>query len=127
MFLVILGFHAIFLVHICVSVWVLPMDSKLCKHDIIKTIPNYSLVQCTSSCRRSSDCQTVSFTKNREGKTGKCDHLKLSNGTCIDDAVANENHTEDIVSTNKDSDERKAASIDDNIKYQVKSGMVECV
>ena len=106
----------------CLGVWVLPMDSKICENDVIKSIANYSLVQCIASCRRVTECQTVSFTKNEADSIGKCLHLKAVNGTCGDEDVAE--RTGIANTTKNEVVEESVESADGGDTYRVKSGLL---
>ena len=65
------------------AVWYKTSDLKLCRNDVIKTIDAYSLVQCIASCKRSPKCESISFNDDF-GSSGKCFHLKPSDGECDD-------------------------------------------
>ena len=104
----------------CIAVWILPVDSKICENDVIKSIADFSLVQCISSCRRSTECHTVSFTKNKEASKGKCLHLKESSGSCEKENVTTD---ADYENTTKIETVKKAVeSAGDSANYRVKSG-----
>ena len=106
----------------CIGVWVLPMYSKICENDVIKSIANYSLVQCIASCRRSNECQTVFLSKNEAESIGKCLHLKESNGSCRDQSVVNSTSVVNI--TKNDALEKTAEGAESGAKYRVKSGLL---
>ena len=75
------------------AAWYKSSHSRFCKNDIIKTIDAYSLVQCIASCKRSPKCELISFTGDF-GSSGKCFHLKPSDGECDDRVyVAHDNYT----------------------------------
>ena len=108
----------------CIAVWILPVDSKICENDVIKSIANYSLVQCIASCRRSTECHTVSFTKNKEESKGKCLHLKESSGSCGKETVMND---ADAANTNRIEAVKKAVeSAEDGANYRVMLGSLNC-
>ena len=109
---------ALFIVSPCVGVWVLPKDGKVSDNDVIKSNANYSIVQCIASCRRSTQCQTVSFTKNGTETIGECLHMKQSNGTCGNKTSANS-----TVSVESAKNEKVVESAEVCPTYRVKSGI----
>ena len=68
---------AFLLVEGCFAAWHIQEKSKTCHKNVLKSIKNYSRVQCVASCKRSHDCETIFFTKGPE-LSGTCLHLKHS-------------------------------------------------
>ena len=113
---------AVLFVPSSLAVWILPMDSKICENDVIKSIADFSLVQCIASCRRSTECHTVSFTKNEAESVGKCLQFKEINGTCGNEAVANRTGTANT--TKNEVVEKSVESAESVDTFRVKSGLL---